>query len=102
MKQQLTHRNNIKNWYDGYERLSSMVVPRSSKEVAEDGEYKLVTVTLFKKFHDEFVHKARENKYQVREFKWDDDASENQKEELARLEKEEKELWVSFLRPHAS
>ncbi|EKD03439.1 hypothetical protein A1Q2_02246 [Trichosporon asahii var. asahii CBS 8904] len=87
-------KNNIKQWYDNYERLSSMVVPRSSKEVAEDGEYKLVTVTLFKKFHDEFVHKARENKYQVREFKWDDDASANQKEELERLEKEEKELWT--------
>lgn len=55
-----------------------------------------MTVTLFKKFHDEFVHKAREHKYQVREFKWDDEASSNQKEELARLEKEEKELWVSF------
>lgn len=41
------------------------------------------------------MHKARENKYQVREFKWDDDASANQKEELERLEKEEKELWVS-------
>lgn len=42
------------------------------------------------------MHKAREHKYQVREFKWDDEASANQKEELARLEKEEKELWVSL------
>lgn len=31
----------------------------------------------------------------VREFKWDDDAREKQREEVKQLEVEEKELWVS-------
>lgn len=30
----------------------------------------------------------------VRDFKWDDEGLEHQKQEIARLEKEEKELWV--------
>jgi hypothetical protein len=31
----------------------------------------------------------------VRDFKWDDAALDNQTKEIAQLEKEEKELWVS-------
>lgn len=31
----------------------------------------------------------------MRDFKWDDEGLENQKKEIARLEQEEKELWVS-------
>lgn len=40
-----------------------MVVPRSSELLAEDTEYGLYTVTLFKKVIDEFKMKAREQKY---------------------------------------
>ena len=42
-----------------------MVVPRSSELVAEDSEYHLYTVTLFKKVIDEFKSKAREQKYVI-------------------------------------
>lgn len=30
----------------------------------------------------------------MRDFKWDEEGLENQKKEIAKLEKEEKELWV--------
>lgn len=39
-----------------------MVVPRSSNKLAQDDEYALYNVTVFKKVRDEFVQKARENK----------------------------------------
>ncbi|KAL1406367.1 Vacuolar ATP synthase subunit C [Vanrija albida] len=91
-------KNNIKTWYEKYERLTPMVVPRSSQEVAKDGEFILVTVTLFRKVRDDFINKARENKFIVRDFKWDDQGLENQNKELAQLEKEEKELWTELLR----
>ncbi|WOO83896.1 V-type proton ATPase subunit C [Vanrija pseudolonga] len=91
-------KNNIKSWYEKYERLTPMVVPRSSQEVAKDGEFILVTVTLFRKVRDDFINKARENKFIVRDFKWDDQGLENQNKELAQLEKEEKELWTELLR----
>jgi hypothetical protein len=33
------------------------------RKLAEDDEFVLQTVTVFKKVRDEFVHKARENKW---------------------------------------
>ena len=76
-------RNQLKDWEQKYERLTNMVVPRSSQSVpsshgggsirrianqlthrrlAQDDEYFLQTVTVFKKVRDEYVHKCRENK----------------------------------------
>ena len=46
-----------------YERISEMVVPRSSITIAEDPEFFLVSVTVMKKIVDEFKQKARENKW---------------------------------------
>lgn len=88
-------RNNLKDWTSKYERLTSMVVPRSSKKLAEDDEYALFNVTVFKKVKDEFAQKARENRFQVREFKWEDDVVEKSREELENAGTSEKELWVS-------
>lgn len=38
---------------------------------------------------------ADQPRFIVRDFKWDDEAYEKQQQELADLEVEEKELWVS-------
>ena len=59
----ITFRNSMKDWQATYERLSVMVVPRSSFTVAEDPEFYLVSVTVMKKIVEEFKQKARENKY---------------------------------------
>lgn len=58
-------RSLYKQWNGKYETLTSMVVPRSSVKIAEDDEFGLFTVTLFKRVADEFGHKAREEKYVV-------------------------------------
>ncbi|KAK4689915.1 V-type H+-transporting ATPase subunit C, partial [Tremellales sp. Uapishka_1] len=87
-----------KDWQDKYERLTTMVVPRSTQKIAADDEYLLQTVTVFKKVREEYVHKCRENRFIVRDFKWDDAALEKQKKETADLEVEEKELWTDLLR----
>ncbi|WVQ78786.1 hypothetical protein IAT38_000877 [Cryptococcus sp. DSM 104549] len=91
-------KNLAKDWAEKYERLTSMVVPRSSQQIASDDEYVLQTATVFRKVRDEFVHKCRENKFIVRDFKWDDSALEKQKREIAELEVEEKDLWTELLR----
>lgn len=49
-------------WQKTYESLSDMVVPRSTKMIAEDAEGGLFTVTLFRKVMDDFKAKARENR----------------------------------------
>ena len=56
------NRATIQDWWDKYEKLTPMVVPRSSQLVTQDGENALVTVTLFRKVVDEFKHHAREHK----------------------------------------
>lgn len=55
-------RSNITDWNHIYEKLTDMIVPRSSQLVTQDNDYALFTVTLFKKVVDEFKHHAREKK----------------------------------------
>lgn len=85
-------------WLGSYERLTQFVVPRSSSRLAEDDEYALYTVTVFKKVQDEFVQKAREHKFQVREFTWDEGLLERERAELHEAGASEKELWTELLR----
>lgn len=91
-------KNNVKDWQTKYERLTSMVVPRSSNKLAQDDEYALFNVTVFKKVRDEFVQKARENRFQVREFQYSDDLLEKSRQELEDSTTSEKELWTELLR----
>lgn len=91
-------KNNAKDWLAKYERLTSMVVPRSSRKLAADDEFALFNVTVFKKVKDEFLQKCRENKFQVREFQWDDEIVERQRQELEDAGTAEKELWTELLR----
>jgi V-type H+-transporting ATPase subunit C len=49
-------------WKLKYEKLTDMVVPRSTNLIFEDQEHGLFTVTLFRKVVDEFKHHCRENK----------------------------------------
>ncbi|KAI9031925.1 hypothetical protein CLU79DRAFT_278907 [Phycomyces nitens] len=71
-----------KLWNNSYETLTSMVVPRSSVMIAEDEDFGLFTVTVFQRVADEFAHKAREERFIVRDFKYDDDALKQQQGEL--------------------
>ncbi|WFD32693.1 Vacuolar ATP synthase subunit C [Malassezia sp. CBS 17886] len=91
-------RNNVHEWRSEYERLAPMVVPRSSQELAHDEEFALFTVTVFKKTTSEFMQKAREHKFQVRDFEWDEGALERERAELHEAGASEKELWTELVR----
>lgn len=90
--------NNVKDWQSRYERLTDMVVPRSSNKLASDEEYALFNVTVFKKVKEEFSNKCRENKFVIRDFRWEDNLAEQQKSELDEANVSEKELWTELLR----
>ena len=85
-------------WLDKYERLTPMVVPRSSSELAQDDEYALFNVTVFKKVEQQFIQKARENKFQVRDFTYDEEQLERERRELDEAGASEKELWTELVR----
>ncbi|KAL5480032.1 hypothetical protein EMCRGX_G023647 [Ephydatia muelleri] len=69
-------KSSSKEWLGAYESLTAMVVPRSSELLAEDTEYGLYTVTLFKKVINEFKMKAREQKFVVRDYRFSTDSQD--------------------------
>ncbi|GAA6049074.1 hypothetical protein JCM3770_003874 [Rhodotorula araucariae] len=91
-------KNLVKEWESNYERLTQMVVPRSATKLAQDDEFALFSVTIFRRVKDEFAQKAREKKFIVRDFTYDEQAIEKQRRELEALVVEEKEMWADLLR----
>ncbi|XP_077009304.1 V-type proton ATPase subunit C 2 isoform X4 [Tamandua tetradactyla] len=89
---------NYAQWQKTYESLSDMVVPRSTKLIAEDNDGGLFTVTLFRKVIDDFKTKARENKFTVREFTYDEKEIKREREEMTRLLSDKKQQYGPLLR----
>jgi len=56
-------RSEEKGFSAKYETLTPNVVPRSAKKLAQDDEFSLFAVTLFRKDIPEFNHRCRELKY---------------------------------------
>lgn len=50
---------------------------------------------IFRRVHEEFVNKCRENKFIVRDFVFSEGNIHAQREELEAADVTEKELWVS-------
>jgi len=55
-------------WWQTYETMTDMVVPRSSQLIFEDSDSGLFTVTLFTRVIDTYKHACRESKFLVRDF----------------------------------
>ncbi|KAJ7071253.1 hypothetical protein C8F01DRAFT_1109736 [Mycena amicta] len=91
-------KSSVKDWNSKYERLTSMVVPRSSKSIASDDDYTLFGAVIFRRVHDEFVQKCRENKFIVRDFVFSEEEMAKQHQELETADTTEKELWTELLR----
>ena len=77
--------HSAKDWRSSYESLAQLVVPRSSKLVAEEGDFCLFTVVVFKKFAEAFKGACREKSFQVRDFVNDPGASAENSAEAGRL-----------------
>ncbi|XP_073677963.1 V-type proton ATPase subunit C 1-B [Garra rufa] len=86
------------DWQKTYESLSEMVVPRSTKLLFEDHESGLFSVTLFRKAIDDFKHKARENKFMVRDFQYNEEEMKADKEEMTRLSTDKKKQFGPLVR----
>uniref|UniRef100_A0A671VD90 V-type proton ATPase subunit C n=1 Tax=Sparus aurata TaxID=8175 RepID=A0A671VD90_SPAAU len=82
------------DWQKTYETLAEMVVPRSSNLLFEDNDSGLFSVTLFMKAIDDFKHKARENKFTVRDFQYNEEEMKADKEEMTRLSTDKKKQFI--------
>ncbi|XP_067267256.1 V-type proton ATPase subunit C 1-B [Chanodichthys erythropterus] len=86
------------DWQKTYETLSEMVVPRSTKLLFEDQDSGLFSVTLFRRAIDDFKQKARENKFMVRDFQYNEEEMKADKEELTRLSTDKKKQFGPLVR----
>lgn len=75
-----------------------MIVPRSSQLITTDGEFALYTVTLFKKVADEFKLHAREKKFFVREFTYNEEELAAGKNEIVKLVTDKKKQFGPLVR----
>lgn len=91
-------KSSVKEYLKSYETLCPMVVPRSSMEVARDDEFSLYAVTVFKKHGSEFVHKCRERRWNVRDYRQKEGGADEERKEVEKLEKDERKVWGEALR----
>ncbi|EYC06042.1 hypothetical protein Y032_0078g1163 [Ancylostoma ceylanicum] len=89
---------NAKEWEQRYATFTSMVVPGSSRLITEEGEHALYSVTLFKKVIDEFKMVARENKFIVRDFVYDEESLKAGKSERDKLVAEKQRQYAPLIR----
>lgn len=89
---------NIQDWNMKYERLTDMIVPGSSQLIYQDQDNALVSVSLFHKVVDEFKNRARENKFMVRDFTYNDEELKAGKSELTKLHTDKKKQFGPLVR----
>lgn len=73
-----------------------MIVPRSSQLITQDSDYGLFTVSLFKKVIEEFKLHAREKKFIVRDFVYNEEEMAAGKNEITKLVTDKKKQFVSI------
>lgn len=83
-----------KEWLVSYWKINEYVCPQSNRVIAEDKEYVLNSVVLFRKVVDDFKNTCRKKRYIVREVDSGDDLSLTDLKELQeKAEKEKKALY---------
>eukprot|EP00117_Sycon_ciliatum_P011825 scpid10892/ scgid13135/ V-type proton ATPase subunit C; Vacuolar proton pump subunit C len=91
-------KSSAQEWRMTYEKLTDMVVPRSSKLVFEDSDHCLFTVSLFRKVVDEFKLHAREHKFLVRDFAYEENSQDSERNEAQKLEAEKRRQFGPLVR----
>ncbi|VEN52806.1 unnamed protein product [Callosobruchus maculatus] len=91
-------RSQFNEWNATYEKITDMIVPRSSQLITQDNEYGLFTVTLFKKVVEEFKLHAREKKFIVRDFVYNEEELAAGKNEITKLVTDKKKQFGPLVR----
>uniref|UniRef100_A0A1B0BH61 V-type proton ATPase subunit C n=1 Tax=Glossina palpalis gambiensis TaxID=67801 RepID=A0A1B0BH61_9MUSC len=85
-------------WIANYEKITDMIVPRSSTLITQDNDYCLYNVTLFKKVAEEFKLHAREKKFIVRDFVYNEEELTAGKNEITKLITDKKKQFGPLVR----
>jgi len=74
------------------------VVPGSAEMLAEDPEFVLYSILIFKKGVEQYKNLCRQERFTVRPFKYDPEEDKSNKEKKTSLEEKRKSLWGSLVR----
>ncbi|XP_015836982.1 V-type proton ATPase subunit C isoform X2 [Tribolium castaneum] len=91
-------KSSFNEWNANYEKITDMIVPRSSQLITQDNEYGLYTVSLFKKVVEEFKLHARERKFIVRDFTYNEEELAAGKNEITKLVTDKKKQFGPLVR----
>ncbi|XP_072378825.1 V-type proton ATPase subunit C [Diabrotica undecimpunctata] len=91
-------KSQFNEWNATYEKITDMIVPRSSQLITQDNEYGLYTVSLFKKVVEEFKLHAREKKFIVRDFTYNEEELAAGKNEITKLVTDKKKQFGPLVR----
>jgi len=91
-------KTNANDWIQNYEKITDMIVPRSSQLITQDADYALFNVTLFKKVVEEFKLHAREKKFVVRDFTYNEEELAAGKNEITKLVTDKKKQFGPLVR----
>lgn len=84
-----------KEWVETYWRMNEYVCPQSNRVVAEDKEYVLNSIVVFRKVVDDVKTTCRKKRFVIREVEGTDDLSSAELRELQqKAEKEKKALYT--------
>ncbi|KPA78528.1 putative vacuolar ATP synthase subunit c [Leptomonas pyrrhocoris] len=84
-----------KEWLESYWKMNEYVCPQSNRVVAEDKEYVLNSIVVFRKVMDDVKAICRKKRYVIREVEGADDLSSAELKELQlKAEKEKKALYT--------
>ena len=73
-------------WETTYESLSEYIVPRSSQKVdIEDKDSAIYTVTLFRRVVDDFKAAARDARFAVKDFEYNESAKDEEEQKIMQL-----------------
>lgn len=86
------------DWSLNYEKITDMIVPRSSHLIFQDSEYCLFNVHLFKKVAEEFKLHSRERKFVVRDFVYNEEELAAGKNEITKLVTDKKKQFGPLVR----
>lgn len=86
-------KSRYKEWEKCYERIDREIVPRSSQLILEDEEHGLYTITLFKRHLDIFKERARQLKFYIKDFVYDEEKIEKERETLFDLRFKKNNLY---------
>ena len=87
----------FKEWEECYNTLTEFVLPNSSKKLAEDNEFGLFTVTLFKKLVDDYKNACRERRFIIRDYSLEQLKKDKSTDRTSK-EKEKEEQKARLLR----